>query len=509
MVASTPTTIPDLIADWNDKLDRGEPADEELQKEARELIGALSGAATAADAEASRLVAEFENAARDPSDDVKPPDDSALESSEHSIATTLDRLFTIFGEDSRARNLGLIREGLPSRGLTHTDQVLKRWIDDYIDPTEAKPLEGTQGRVWDSSTFEAASLAPTEVFGSGANHTALLSYFEMGTVRKGGADTDEFEDYAFVNTSAPHRVRPQFFRSLGARVGAKLRTEGTSKLTDIGDSDLLRRIRAIRYEPSAMGYGSFKPWPESPVSILVHGVLITAGGIQGAMRAFVEGRTVGGVTHEEFHAELHRDSTTRARVADEIRKIQVGQHEWLPVSIFHEVLHHAVEAGLEDQRRALGWITLLETLRTPTAGLLWKIVRDPVIVPGVPKEGQQIAPRGHVAALSLERYKLVQDGLTEGTGHFHDALRTFFWQHRSMDPAVWVDALLAHLPSIMWTGSSVPIPTELRNRPIGVFYAMPSGVFAPDLTVAQVQEEAQRRWDEIVAAFQAAKAGIR
>jgi hypothetical protein len=114
-----------------------------------------------------------------------------------------------------------------------------------------------------------------------------------------------------------------------------------------------------------------------------------------------------------------------------------------------------------------------------------------------------------VAALSLERYKLVQDGLTEGTGHFHDALRTFFWQHRSMDPAVWVDALLAHLPSIMWTGSSVPIPTELRNRPIGVFYAMPSGVFAPDLTVAQVQEEAQRRWDEIVAAFQAAKAGIR
>ncbi|HET7014283.1 MAG TPA: hypothetical protein VFI65_10250, partial [Streptosporangiaceae bacterium] len=507
MVASAPTTIPDLIAGWNQKLDAGEPADKQKRAEATALIGTLSGAASAANAEATKLVAQFENAARDPKHDLKPPDDSLLETSERTIAQTLDELFTIFGEKSRVTNLAAIREGLPPQGLAQTETVLKRWKEDFIDPPEAKPLEGSQGKIWDAASFTANSLVPSEVLGSGANHTKLLGYFEMGIDRK-GANTETFREYALINRE-PHDVRAQFLRSLGNRVGAKLRSDGSARLEGTGDSDLRTKVRTIGFVPSAFPYGSFKPWPTTPVSILAQSVIIPTGPLE-AFRAFVRGDTVGAVSYEEFIAELQRDQKTRTWLAGEVRDVKAGQHEWLPVSLAGEVLQNAVTVGREQLRRGLGWIALLETLRSPTNGVLWKIIRDPVIVPGEKaQEGPRPEPRGHVAALSLERLTLVQDGLTVGTGEFHDALRTFFRQNRSMDPAEWVDALLAYLPTIMWTGSNIPIPIELRNRPIGVFYAMPSGVFARDLTVAQVQAEQQARWEEIVAAFRAAKAGIR
>ncbi|MGX4687648.1 phage tail protein [Streptomyces sp. JNUCC 63] len=509
MVASAPTTIPDLIAGWNGKLKEGQPADEQKRKEAVKLIGTLSGAAETANTEASRLVAQFDNAARDVTSDDKPPDDSALKASEQSIASTLHQLFTLFGEDSRAANLAAVRVGLPSQGLAHTETVLESWKQRYIEPPEAKPLEGRQGKVWDTASFQPDGLAPSEVLDSSANHAKLLGYFETGVAHQ-GADTEEFRAFALTNTSASHDVRAQFFRSLGSRVAAKLRDDGSARLTGTGDSDLRTKVRGIRFVPSASNYGSFKPWPTTPVSILVHSVIIPSGPLE-AFRAFVRGDTVGGVSYEEFIAELWRDQKTRTWLADRLRGIQAGQHEWLPVSIGYEVLQHAVEAGREDLRKGLGWISLLESLRSPTNGVLWKIVRPPVIVPGEKaQEGPGIEPQGHVAALSRERYTLVQDGLTVGTGQFHDALRAFFRQNRSMDPAAWVDALLAHLPTIMWTGSNIPIPVELRNRPIGAFYAMPSGLYAADLTVAQVQAEVQERFEkQIKAAFLAAKAGIR
>jgi hypothetical protein len=195
----------------------------------------------------------------------------------------------------------------------------------------------------------------------------------------------------------------------------------------------------------------------------------------------------------------------------ELRGITEADHEWLPVSIGGEVLDHAVMIGRDDTRKALGWISLLSTLRTPTIGVLWQILRQPVIVPGgpAPTEGPIVDPLGHVASLSLDRYRLDATGVTTGTKEFHDELRTFFRANRALDPAAWVDALLGHLPTIMWTGGNVPIPLELRNREIGVFYAARPGVFVPGMTVSALMEEQQRRWEQIVTAFRAAKSNIR
>jgi hypothetical protein len=241
----------------------------------------------------------------------------------------------------------------------------------------------------------------------------------------------------------------------------------------------------------------------------VHGVITSSGPLD-AFRAWVRGDKVGAVSYEEFLAELQRDPKARSWLAGEVRDVSIGQHEWLPVSIAYEVLQRAVVAEREELRKGLGWISLLENLRSPTNAVLWKIVSDPVVLPGTTsQEGPRPEARGHVSALSLDRYTLVQDGLTVGTGEFHKALREFFLENQWMDPAAWVDALLAFLPTIMWTGSDLPIPVELRHRSIGVFYPMPSGLFVPGLTVAQVQAEQQARWEEIEAVFLRAKAAIR
>jgi len=506
MVASVPQPIATKIAEWQAKIAANDPADQALRTEASGLIGQLSTEAGAADTEADQLVTSYTTAASDTATTER-PSDNALESRERTIATILDRLFTIFGEGNRVANLNAIREGLPAQGALHTEDVVSSWVRDYIDVWEAAPLAGARAKLWDASSYGASQFVPTEVLGSGSHHVSLLPYFDQGVERQ-GANTDVFRQYALERTGSP--VRPAFFRSLGNRVGAKMRGDALGTLAGAGDSKLLRDIRLIRYVPNPAGYGSFSPRPDTPVSVLVQAV-ITPSGPLAPFRSFVEGATVGGVSYEEFRAELQRDSAARTWLAGQLRGVTEADHEWLPVSIGGEVLDHAVTVGRDDLRKALGWISLLATLRTPTIGVLWQIIQHPVIVPGAPAptEGPTARPLGHVAALSLDPYRLVQDGLTVGTGEFHDALRNFFRANRSLDPAAWVDALLAHLPTIMWTGSNVPIPLELRNRQIGVFYAASPGVFAPGLTVAQVMEEQQRRWEQIVTAFRAAKSNIR
>ncbi|MEV0170646.1 hypothetical protein AB0I00_05900 [Streptomyces sp. NPDC050803] len=508
VVASQPTTISVLITDWEEKLKQKQPGDEEKRVRAAALIEVLKGASATADAEATRLVELFDKAARDPKDTTEPPDDSTLEASQRSVADTLDALFELFGEDERKENLKAVRTALPPHGLARTEKVLDSWKEEYIDPPEAKPLDGSRGKVWFVSSFQPADLVPSEVLDSGTQHVKLLKYFE-DKERRGGAETTAFHDYALVRTEPGHDVRAHFFRSLGSRVAARLRTEAVARIGP-EDSDLLAKVRSITYKPSGSDYGSFVPPFDSPVSVLLPKVIVPDG-VMVALRTFVAGGKVGGVDLSEFLVEVRRDAKGRSYLGNAIRNIETGQHEWLPVSIADEVLQHAFETGREDLKKGLGWISLLQTLRSPTNGVLWQIVRDPVVVPGEkPQQGRVLDPHGHVAALSRDRFTLVQDGLTVGTGQFHDALRDFFRKNRSMDPAAWVDALLAHLPTIMWTGSNTPLPAELLNQPIGVFFAMPSGLYAPDLTVAQVQAEVQERFErQIVAAFRAAKAGIR
>ena len=129
MVASAPTTVPRLIEGWNKKLAGGEPADEQKKERATKLIGTLDGAAAAAALEASKLLARLD-AARDAKDDAERPDQSALDAIEQSIASTLDELFTIFGEKADLTLLlAEIATYIPACGEKHQGEIYKRWTE--------------------------------------------------------------------------------------------------------------------------------------------------------------------------------------------------------------------------------------------------------------------------------------------------------------------------------------------------------------------------------------------
>lgn len=506
MVASTPTPIEALIAKWQGEFKAGKPEEgTEDHGTAKRDLESVGPAVKSADEAATALVAGFAEAGTTP--EKKAPDDSPVESAEMSIAAMLDRLFTIFEGKESKKDLEGIRTWLPIRGGERTAEVLSSWLTD-IAPIEAAPIAGTSGPVWDGAEYTVLneSLKPTEVLASDANHVRLLEYFKVKERKKIGAEAQEFADYALYQTTAV--LREPFFRSLGNRVAAKLRLDGVKRLgKDGADSSLLKEVQAIRYVPGA-GFGRFFPWPGSPKNVLIHGVM--AGDPLEICDAFIRGDKIGGVSFEEFLAEVQRAPGERTYIADVFRrKISTGDHEWIPVSMAIQVLADAVVIGRTDLKRARGWISLLKNLRSPTIGVLWQIVRNPIIVPGSAAPAQEPKPEvlGHVGSLSLAKFELVQDGLTVGTGTFHDALRLFYTQNKNLHPAAWVDALLAYLPTIMWTGSITGVPSELHGKQIGVYYRMVKGTRG-DLTVADLSQEQQAQFASIEKAFKAAKAAI-
>jgi hypothetical protein len=198
--------------------------------------------------------------------------------------------------------------------------------------------------------------------------------------------------------------------------------------------------------------------------------------------------------------------------------------------MLHEVLRRYLLTP-EGLKQAAGWVSLLETLRSPTDSVIFRLRVVPVTVirrPGDVTETGLADPQGHAggivrhpvsgrtaATYSAEGTRsggvrvTTYGGITTGTNHFHNALRAFFTQNASaLTPSQWVDALLSYLPDILYTGDVTGLPSDVLAEPIGVFVTLPSGVVTGDMTVAEFAEFAAARWREIQFDFQAAKTGL-
>ncbi len=524
MVASTPTTIPEWVARWRGMLDGdpAKPANEEDQNLAKTLLAALEAASQEANQMAEQLAVGFENVGKDPAKPTPPPDDSALEGRERSIANSLDRLFELFGEGDKAQQLEGIRAALPKRGRIRTEEVLDSWAADYLDTVYAKPLDGGgQQKIWFAQRFTVDALMPSEVLASGSHHVALLPYFEEKD-RKGpdhGAGTQTFQDYALERRASP--VRAPFFRSLGNRFAAKLREDGVLRLQGDGNSELLTRVRSIAYYASDANFGRFAPWPDSGVSVLVESTVLLGGGILSTLKAFGQGQAVGQVTGAEFAAELNKSVETRRWVSGLLREAVPGKHEWIPVSLVGEVLTRTLltPAGLAT---ASDWISLLENLRSPTDAVIFtlKVVPVTTLLPtGAAKESGILVVRAHAGAASYDAAgKRTQPtyhssgpgskGITTGTHGFHASLRSFYVSNSSMPASAWVDALLVHLRSIMYHGEDIGVPDAMLEERLGLFYTPPGGGWEGDRKVKDFLADAKARWTEIEDNFTQAKSGL-
>jgi hypothetical protein len=175
-----------------------------------------------------------------------------------------------------------------------------------------------------------------------------------------------------------------------------------------------------------------------------------------------------------------------------------------------EVLTHALAFSKAEVTKAMSWVTLLKSLRSPTNAVIFRLAAAPKLSPATPQTppARLIEVTGHSGSLSNEQFEIEETGLTVGTGVFHEQLRNFFRAHGMwMSPAEWVDELLRFLPQIMYTGGDAGIPAALLDTHIGVFYKLPSGQRA-DITVRQFIAEIESRWASIQADFIAAKAGL-
>lgn len=505
MAASIPGPIADHVARWNSRLEGADPPPTERQTtEAPPLISTLVAQANEADTLATQLAAGFEAAGRNPSDDVRPPDDAPLESAEQSLGATMDLLFTLFGENDRAERLRDIATNLPIHSVTRAEAVLGNWKTEYINKQVA-PIDGATRPLWEADRYAPEQFVPTEVAVSTANHTALLPFFD--TRRTEGAESGAFRDYALVELGAPHHVRRRFLEGMGARVAAHLRTEAVGLLAGTGESRIQEQVRAIRYSPGATGVGSFTPSLTAPVNVLIHGVIVPGGPLN-ALRGFVEHGSWQGVSYAQFRDELLADRRGHSWAADQLRQAVPGMHEWIPVSLLAEVLDHAMVTSTTDMRTALNWITLMEHLRTPTDTVIYRILRPPEFRGGVlldPGPGVQL----HPGAASAEQTTLVHTGITEGTQAFHDELRRFFRAYRSLDPAAWVDALLAHLRGDLIIGIPAGLPSGVLNAPVNAYFEVTGHRLPVNLTVLQLSERQQEKMREIEAAFTSAKGMLR
>jgi hypothetical protein len=534
MVASTPTTIAEWIVRWQAKLAQGKPAPDSPERtEAESLIGELGPATRAAESAATGLIAGFEAAAADPEHKEHPPDDSEVEAKEQLIATKLDRLFELFGEDDVRKNLQAIRAALPDAGVRRGEAVMARWRQDTIGVPRVKPIDGKESPVWDTATFDASVVRPTEVLASSDNQTSLLPYFKRADHP---IPSPQFTAFAFEDPGAGHPVRAAFLNGMGRRVAAKMRGDALRALAETAADELLAAIPSITFTAD-LDIGTFTHPFHAPLEVLVKGLFAGADFIA-VLEAIVQG-PVSGVSFAELKVAVQGRRSSYEWMKEELRRVQLGQHEWIPRSTMMKVLEFAADLHSQgDTLGAVGWVRLLGSLRSPTNAVIFKLRFLPVTViraPGDVAERQIPDAKAHAGAAYFDpdRQRIqstfraeglvtrgrrrgelkrgVGGGITEGTSTFHDALEKFFTDNAaSMKPAAWVDALLAYLPQIMYTGDVTGLSSDDLEERMNMFVTgpLPSDVTNGNMTVGQFADYAASRWHQIQSDFQNAKSGL-
>lgn len=264
MVASVPLPIEDKIAEWRGKV--GElPEDAHASTTAK--LDALASAVSAANAAGDQLAPEFTAAAANPTDEITPPSDAALEGQERSIASMLDELFGIFGGDAAtARWLAEMASQLPPEGGERAAAVVSDWrtrLGEFIigrQPGDS-PL-------WTDAVLTGVESGATTLISSADQHRLLLPYFQSAPGSR--SVNPSFLGYVFTQTNPPHSVQRNFRSAYGDAAVSALKAEGLSRIdaaTNVGAVVQQRwrtRVNELAFNWNARGGGSIN-WPTGTV----------------------------------------------------------------------------------------------------------------------------------------------------------------------------------------------------------------------------------------------------
>lgn len=260
MLASAPLPIENKIAEWRGRI--GE-LHEDLQASTTAKLDALAGALSAADTAADALAPEFTAAAANPTDEVEPPSDAALEGQERSIATMLDELFRIFeGEGATEKWLADMAAELPGEGASRMATTYADW--EARVPEFRIGNEPADDRLWPDGVLTGTQAGASSLIAAASTHQLLLPYFQSAPGQR--SVNPSFFEYVFTQTSASHSVRRQFRQAYGDAAVSALKSRGVSSIdattkVDTATKDRWRtRVNRMGFQWSSAGGGRID-WP--------------------------------------------------------------------------------------------------------------------------------------------------------------------------------------------------------------------------------------------------------
>ncbi len=497
MVASTSGPVSAKVEEWRGMLNpAGDPR--------APLVASIDSAVTALNGDADRLAAAFNAAVQDPADDVRPPDDSAVEAEERALAGLLRQAFVDFGQANEPTILRWIAAGLPQDSgslVASAEQTLA------ADLTHAKyvPLgQSTETTMWAPTVgVPEAQSAATAAWTDRRNHIRLVPYFEDGTKREPDASTPAFSAFASAQGGA-NGFATAVRTAYGDAYVRALKAAPVANFDPI-DTHLVTAIGHMTWKEAGVGAGSIDNAP----SALVGPDPALEAAIGGQLLPFMKAIARGAPAHGYGLPRLtwawsHRESKEHVKGA--FRGLSPGTHEWIPTGMLLDVMRNAVEVAPTSQgfNKGVQWINIYHHLRTDTTRVYYKVtgmpdrqsVSDWLYNAGVGFHSG-VAYRGEDGREGRRGVGMYQQG------DFHLVLEVHFEAMRLEDPGAYVESLRALLPQLLWDGQvgTFGLPDQVLDAPMSFWFRDTSsggrvtGATLRDLAQAQIGNVAQIHLD--------------
>ena len=507
MVASTSGPVTAKIDEWRGMLNpAGDPR--------AALIASIDTAVAALNGDAEALAHAFNEAVQDPADDKEPPDDSAVEGEERSLASLLRQAFDDFGQASEAEILREIAAELPGRIPAFIADAPPA-LAGYLANSRYVPAgQSTAKEIWAAGVADSAAEAAATAVGSDSSaHRPLIEYFRNPIRPAQDAHTDDFWNWA-----QPRGPRGGFAvgvrRAYGdAYVGALKSNQPTD--IDPIDEPVLTAFSRMHWRASGTTPGQLVNPPKEPTQSDPPLRTAVAGDLIGFLRSIADTGAASGYGLPRLRWAWNEHEPSRGYLSGAFRRADRGQHEWIPTDMLLEVVERAVTStGFAPSGTRIGiqWINLFHNLRTDTHRVYFRVLTPPQYAPDATTGAQQLGDAG-VGLHSGTAYNAPTGnsgvGLI-GQEDFHNALRAAFRGLPLTTPNDYIQSLKWVVADRIWDGdlAGSGVPSPVWGAPLAVWFRVPGAARQAGLTLIDLSTRQQDNINVIEADFEAARAAL-
>lgn len=424
MVASVPTPLEEKIADWESRVDEVVP---EHREQVPSLLDSLRALHAETDDASDAIAAAYEALGPDPEE--APPSDDPIEAKQRAIGRVLDRLYTIYGEQSdlserfrddvmRAHSGAQpdIRAGLET--LSETNQAFETW-------EEVKTALKRTGRIGQS--LEKPATLGVGGFSQTGHELAVAAIGEV-IAQDGSWPIPKGGDPAPWLNPRKRNIKDGATGDYGQIVSALHDTIWTG-------SDPVPSLRTA--------FENIFNQSDDPDADLVEKV--NQNGIIEFLKGVANGAFDPDLTAAEFPT-LWGVPANKAFLKDRFRGVASGNHEWIPTNLIPQVVQRASETPT-DVLDWDNWVKMHHVMRTDTT---WVIFHPNwATSTALIQNESKVALTGHAGALYYPRNG-VRTPLQTSQNAWHDDLRVAFNDLSS--PEAVLTRMQDIARSTVWTG---------------------------------------------------------